>query len=164
MYSLSLSTLFRNPHGDKYPLSRSGLSAQDAFARYANTIVNERKVDDIGLFFKPKYTIHEPFTSDGVAATIKQLQDIAFVAAKISYQVIIPPCYGIDQAVIHYKFDTTFHEEPVAVIDVYRYEGSCIAEYWLLYEEFAPNATSPHPYFNDNLATRAVVPECYGRS
>ncbi|KAL0936161.1 snoal-like polyketide cyclase family protein [Colletotrichum truncatum] len=48
---------------------------------------------------------------------------------------------------IHYRLDTLGAPQPTAIVDVFRFEGSCIMEHWDVIQDRPANATNPLAMF-----------------
>ena len=150
------------PSASKCALFNSGLTPRASFARLVDVLYNKRDIQGIRPYLNPTYIQHEQFQPDGVDAVIQELVDQKFAQGTIGYQTIIAPCNGYDRAMIHYSFKPPGVPVTLSVIDVFRFEGPCVAEHWNVNFALAPNATSSHPLFDDYLAAKAVVPSCSG--
>ena len=143
----------------KCPLAGSGLSSYESFTGLVDAIYNRRDSDALRTYFDPDYAWHELNATRGVDAAVQFLKDAGWAEDMPSFQSVVPPCSANDRAVVHYRFQGQKFPELLAAMEMFRFEGPCVAEYWGVFQNIPPG-TRPDKFFNDNLKAKAVVPQC----
>ncbi|KAJ7147935.1 hypothetical protein C8R43DRAFT_525733 [Mycena crocata] len=87
---------------------------------------------------------HNPASLDG-ANTSFAVVSVAFTDPTHKLQ-IINQAFDSPVGWVHFRIDG-ISPEPTAVVDMYRFNGSCIVEHWDVIQERPVNATSTHPLF-----------------
>ncbi|KAJ7692386.1 hypothetical protein B0H17DRAFT_934116 [Mycena rosella] len=113
-----------------------------------NTFVEEFYVKrDIPRAFShiaADYIQHNPFELDGITSSFNYLYPLfsnTSVTVQILHRVFEAP-YGW----LHYRVDGIL-EEPTAILDLFRFNGTCVQEHWDVIQERPVNATNPHALF-----------------
>ncbi|KAJ7720517.1 hypothetical protein B0H16DRAFT_1604498 [Mycena metata] len=92
------------------------------------------------------YIQHNPFELDGITSSFNFLDPIfsnTSVKVQILHRVFEAP-YGW----LHYRVDDLLGElEPTAILDLFRFNGTCVQEHWDVIQERPVNATNPHALF-----------------
>ncbi|KAJ7148089.1 hypothetical protein C8R43DRAFT_1194857 [Mycena crocata] len=87
---------------------------------------------------------HNPAVVDGANASYTIVNSIlADPAVKVQ---IINQAFESPVGWVHYRIDG-FNAQPTAIVDMFRFNGSCIVEHWDVIQERPANATSQHPLF-----------------
>jgi predicted SnoaL-like aldol condensation-catalyzing enzyme len=90
------------------------------------------------------YIQHNPFELDGITSSFDFLNPIfsnTSVTVQILHRVFEAP-YGW----LHYRVDGLL-EEPTAIVDLFRFNGTCMQEHWDVIQGRPVNSTNPHPLF-----------------
>ncbi|KAJ7151868.1 hypothetical protein C8R43DRAFT_1067423 [Mycena crocata] len=90
------------------------------------------------------YINHNTNSPDGAEASFATVNAI-FLDPAIKVQ-IINQAFDSGVGQLHYRIDG-FSEQPSAIVDLFRFNGSCIVEHWDVIQERPVNATSTHPLF-----------------
>ncbi|KAJ7501253.1 hypothetical protein B0H11DRAFT_1855592, partial [Mycena galericulata] len=113
-----------------------------------NTFVEEFYIKrDIPLAFThipADYIQHNPLELDGITSSFDFLYPIfsnKSVTVEILHRVFEAP-YGW----LHYRVDGLL-AEPTAILDLFRFNGTCAQEHWDVIQERPVNSTNPHPLF-----------------
>ncbi|KAJ7352084.1 hypothetical protein DFH08DRAFT_956894 [Mycena albidolilacea] len=113
-----------------------------------NTFVEEfyvkRDIPRAFTHIAADYIQHNPFELDGIPSSFNFLYPIfsnTSVTVQILHRVFEAP-YGW----LHYRVDGLL-EEPTAILDLFRFNGTCVQEHWDVIQERPVNATNPHPLF-----------------
>ncbi|KAJ7055475.1 hypothetical protein C8F01DRAFT_1319218 [Mycena amicta] len=113
-----------------------------------NTFVDElyvkRNVPRAFTHIAADYIQHNPFILDGIPPSLDFLYPL-FSNTSVTLQ-IIHRAFEAPYGWMHYRVDG-FLEEPTAIVDVFRFNGTCVQEHWDVIEERPANATNPHPLF-----------------
>lgn len=96
------------------------------------------------LYVADDYIQHNPFEGQGAAASEQYLAPI-FEDPAIGVTVLRQ---GFDNGTgwIHTRIDG-YASLPVAIVDIFRFNGSCVQEHWDVIEELPANATNPIALF-----------------
>ncbi|KAF4867882.1 hypothetical protein CGCSCA1_v012949 [Colletotrichum siamense] len=91
------------------------------------------------------YIQHNPDILSGRQNSLDALSQF-LSPSNVNYTIINT---GLDNniAYIHYRMDVTGASEPSAVIDVFRFDGTCIMEHWDVAQQRPANATNPIAMF-----------------
>lgn len=146
-----------SPHG-KCPLFDSGLTPYASFVQYVDAEYNRRELDAPYTYFNPDFGWHEQGAGRGIPEAVKLLETLGWPTANVSYQSVVPPCSANKRAVMHYRFQAG--DTVLAAMEMYRFEGPCVAEFWGVYQPIPANDTSQKDFFDDRLKAKAVVPKC----
>ncbi|KAJ7091781.1 hypothetical protein C8R44DRAFT_719655 [Mycena epipterygia] len=87
---------------------------------------------------------HNPLELDGFTSSLDFLDPIfsnTSVTVQILHRVFEAP-YGW----LHYRVDGLL-EQPTAILDLFRFNGTCVQEHWDVIQERPVNSTNPHPLF-----------------
>ncbi|TDZ40507.1 hypothetical protein CTRI78_v010282 [Colletotrichum trifolii] len=91
------------------------------------------------------YIQHNPHLLSGRQNAIDFFSTI--VTAGTSNFTIIHKAFEDNTAYIHYRSESTGAAEPSAVVDIFRFDGSCMVEHWDVIQERPANATNPLALF-----------------
>jgi predicted SnoaL-like aldol condensation-catalyzing enzyme len=83
------------------------------------------------------YIQHNPNILDGNAATF----DVLSARPPTSTPQILHLAFSAPYGWVHHKDGST------AIVDVYRFNGTCIQEHWDVIQTVPANSTNPHPLF-----------------
>ncbi|KAJ6506608.1 hypothetical protein C8R45DRAFT_801690, partial [Mycena sanguinolenta] len=120
------------------------LKQEEIFYDLVDALYVERNVSEAYSHFKEDFINHNPFAPDGIASSMALVVPIftnPAVSVQVLHQVFAAP-YGW----VHYRIDG-WSPEPVAVLDLYLFNGSCVQEHWDLIQTRPDNATNPHALF-----------------
>ncbi|KAH8650774.1 hypothetical protein BGZ61DRAFT_375473 [Ilyonectria robusta] len=86
------------------------------------------------------YIQHNPFSLSGRDNSIKSLSFVSPDTVNFTISRV-----GLDDnlAFLHARLDTVGAERPSTVVDLFRFNGSCIQEHWDVIQEVPENATNP---------------------
>lgn len=145
--ALTFATPTRRPAPSTGCVSRDVSSRQrrEIFNGYVNTFFVEKDVPKaFQLYVSSTYIQHNPFVASGPAPSLAFLgpiwpsQNITVLRTALDGQ------FGW----IHYRivgFPGTVR--PTAIMDIVRFEGSCVVEHWDVIQELPANATNPLALF-----------------
>ncbi|KAK7723632.1 hypothetical protein SLS57_004446 [Botryosphaeria dothidea] len=86
------------------------------------------------------YIQHNPFFPSGRQVVLDAFASIPPGATNSS---IINQGFDADRGWVHYRQDQAGAPQPSAVVDIYRFEGTCIREHWDVIQQRPANATNP---------------------
>lgn len=109
----------------------------DEFAR--RLLIEKDPIGTVQRHVSEDYIQHNPSVLSGRQAAVDVFE--SFPSPQINYTVISTG-FACGRAWIHYRMDI-LGSLPSAVVDLYRFEGSCIVEHWDVMEEKPANATNP---------------------
>ncbi|KAJ7879046.1 hypothetical protein B0H14DRAFT_2320391, partial [Mycena olivaceomarginata] len=128
------------------PQTVSPFRQEEIFYTLVNKLYVARTVSEAYTHFVEDFINHNPATVDGIASSFALVEPLftnsnTAVKVQILHQAFVAP-YGW----VHYRIDG-FNPEPTAVVDVFRFDGSCVVEHWDIIQERPVNSTSSHPLF-----------------
>ncbi|OBR07021.1 Snoal-like polyketide cyclase family protein [Colletotrichum higginsianum IMI 349063] len=91
------------------------------------------------------YIQHNPNALSGRQNTLNVLAP--FVSPSSVNNTIMHTALENNTAYIHYRMDLAGGGEPFAVVDVFRFDGTCIMEHWDVAQQRPVNATNPIAMF-----------------
>ncbi|KAJ7503239.1 hypothetical protein B0H11DRAFT_1984642 [Mycena galericulata] len=112
--------------------------------QFFNTFVEEFYTSPAHSSIAADYIQHNPFELDGITSSFDFLDPIfsnTSVNVQILHRVFEAP-YGW----LHYRVDG-LEAEPTAILDLFRFNGTCVQEHWDVIQERPVNSTNPHPLF-----------------
>ncbi|KAK7039861.1 Snoal-like polyketide cyclase family protein [Favolaschia claudopus] len=93
------------------------------------------------------YINHKPDITDGQLASFNFVYPLLDKSSNLSVTVqILHTSFKPPFAWVHWRADG-FMPRPTAILDIYRYNGTCIVEHWDVVEEVPENPVSTHPLF-----------------
>ncbi|KAJ7823188.1 hypothetical protein B0H14DRAFT_2598007 [Mycena olivaceomarginata] len=116
---------------------------QEIFYAFVNSIYIKRTISAGFTHVVEDYINHNPDTV-GIAASFLVLDSLLSnpaVKIQLLHQAFAAP-YGW----VHFRIDG-YNPEPTAIVDVFRFNGSFVAEHWDVIQQRPVNATNPHPLF-----------------
>ena len=132
-------------------LANSTLPMLEAFDIFTTTLYQRRNASSIAPFLNPGYINHNPFIADGAAAALRALTT-GFTDGRFAVMNRVLPGDN-NVGFIHYSYQAPGSPAPpVAIVDIFRMEGPCVAEHWDLSQSVPANATNPHPLFSGPAA------------
>ncbi|KAJ7801746.1 hypothetical protein B0H14DRAFT_3136163 [Mycena olivaceomarginata] len=87
---------------------------------------------------------HNPDNLDGAAASFAVFN--AVYANRTNVIQVLHQAFEAPIGWVHFRIDGA-SPEPAAIVDMYRFNGSCIVEHWDVIQERPVNATNPHALF-----------------
>ncbi|KAJ7784065.1 hypothetical protein B0H14DRAFT_2958978 [Mycena olivaceomarginata] len=87
---------------------------------------------------------HNPDNLDGAAASFAVFN--AVYANRTNTIQVLHQAFEAPIGWVHFRIDGA-SPEPGAIVDMYRFNGSCIVEHWDVIQERPVNATNPHALF-----------------
>ncbi|OHE97579.1 hypothetical protein CORC01_07194 [Colletotrichum orchidophilum] len=91
------------------------------------------------------YIQHNPSALSGRTNSLGVLQP--FISPKTVNYTIMHKSFQDDIAFIHYRMDLVGGGQPFAVVDVFRFNGTCVMEHWDVAQQRTANATNPLALF-----------------
>ncbi|KAF4823009.1 hypothetical protein CGCSCA5_v001888 [Colletotrichum siamense] len=91
------------------------------------------------------YIQHNPSALSGRQNTLDVLGP--FVSPNTVNNTIMNKGFENNIAFIHYRMDVVGGGQPFAVVDVFRFDGTCIMEHWDVAQQRPANATNPLAMF-----------------
>ncbi|KAF9871447.1 hypothetical protein CkaCkLH20_11094 [Colletotrichum karsti] len=91
------------------------------------------------------YIQHNPNVLSGRQASIDFLATL--VTPDGVNMTIIHNNFDDNTGYIHYRLDTLGASQPTAIVDIFRFNGTCIVEHWDVIQERPANATNPLALF-----------------
>ena len=138
-----LGTVPSRPYCPAQPASPSFQRA--AFYEMVNEFFNENGLATKALddFMSPDYIQHNPFILSGRNNSITALTNGFLVGATFTFlQIVFESPFGM----VHYKYQQP-NVPPVAFVDIWRFNGTCIEEHWDVIQSLPANATNPLALF-----------------
>ena len=115
----------------------------DIFNDFVQRFYIDKNVSEaLHTYATSDYIQHNPFVGQGAQATIDYLGPIL---PSVNLTLLHVGKDG-DSGFAHYRLDG-FGSQPTALVDVYRFNGSCIVEHWDVIEALPANATNPLALF-----------------
>lgn len=96
-------------------------------------------------FAAEDYIQHNPWMTSGRQAAIDTLTPIFAVADLRVRHVWFDPELETGTGGVHYRLRMPGAERPVAVMRLFRWEGTCLVEHWDVMQEVPGNKTNPLP-------------------
>ena len=133
------------PSSSCIPHPVSAHERREIFDSYVNAFYVKKNLTKVfQLYVDSTYIQHNPFVANGPAAalaflgTIWQSQNLTILHTALDGNL----------GWIHFK-DVELPEaaRPVAIVDIVRFDGSCVAEHWDVIQELPANATNPLALF-----------------
>ncbi|KAH7036827.1 hypothetical protein B0J12DRAFT_703346 [Macrophomina phaseolina] len=90
------------------------------------------------------YIQHNPFFPSGRQVVLDAFTSFPVGATNAT---ILNQAFDANRGFVHYRQDTAGAAEPSAIVDLYRFEGTCIMEHWDVIQERPANATNPLAMF-----------------
>ncbi|KAJ6568905.1 hypothetical protein B0H19DRAFT_1134195 [Mycena capillaripes] len=125
-----------------YPAT--AVEQKQIFSTFVGEFYVKRDIPRAFTHIAADYIQHNPFELDGITSSFDFLNPIfsnTSVTVQILHRVFEAP-YGW----LHYRVDGLL-EEPTAILDLFRFNGTCVQEHWDVIQELPVNATNPHPLF-----------------
>ena len=144
----------------KCALARSGLSAAQSFDKFVDTLFNKRDANGARAHMNPGYINHNPYSTDGAEAALSALTMSKYLNSTFGFMNVRGPASGNPVGMLHYKLTYPDFPISVAVVDIFRMDGPCVAEHWDVSQTLPPNVTSSHPLFSEPLAPKIKLPTC----
>ncbi|GJC79844.1 snoaL-like polyketide cyclase family protein [Colletotrichum tofieldiae] len=91
------------------------------------------------------YIQHNPNALSGRQNSLSVLEP--FISPSTVNYTIMHTGFDNNVAYIHYRMDLVGGGQPFAVVDVFRFEGTCIMEHWDVAQQRPVNATNPIAMF-----------------
>ncbi|KAJ0164335.1 hypothetical protein CTA2_1229 [Colletotrichum tanaceti] len=91
------------------------------------------------------YIQHNPNALSGRQNALEALAP--FISPTSVNNTIIHTAMVNNTAYIHYRMDLAAGGEPFAVVDIFRFEGTCIMQHWDVAQQRPANATNPIAMF-----------------
>ncbi|KAJ7131929.1 hypothetical protein C8R46DRAFT_1308262, partial [Mycena filopes] len=126
------------------PHPASPLEQQAIFEKYVDLVWVKRTPIPAFVYVAANEIQHNPNLLDGAAASVPIFNALfgnTSVGVQIMHQAFAAP-FGW----VHWRLDG-FYPAPAAALDVYRFEGGCIAEHWDVIQQVPADAISSHPLF-----------------
>ncbi|KAF4555049.1 Hypothetical protein D9617_3g021180 [Elsinoe fawcettii] len=117
-----------------------------AFNDFVEAFVVRQEYDaaTFNKYIAEDYIQHNPFALSGRQAVI---DFFASVPRFSQNNTIINKGFGNGVGYIHYRVDRVNATQPSAVVDIFRYNGSCIQEHWDVIQERPANSINPIALF-----------------
>ena len=113
------------------------------FLAFVNELyVQKNVIDAFNTYISINLTEHDPFDAQGRIPNEQKLaQIIPFVPA-----TVLRTSFDNNIGLAHVRVDVP-GEEPIALADIYRMDGTCIVEHWDVTQARPANATNPIAMF-----------------
>ncbi|KAG6997793.1 hypothetical protein G7Y79_00037g073110 [Physcia stellaris] len=123
------------------PQSVSPAQQHAIFFDFINKLYVQKNATDAYLtYVSPDYINHSPYAPQGREAAI---QFLSFLIPSKN-RTILHETYDGDIGAVHLKVDG---QPPLALVDLFRLNGSCVVEHWDVNQALPANATNPIALF-----------------
>ncbi|KAJ7054899.1 hypothetical protein C8F01DRAFT_1292824 [Mycena amicta] len=124
----------------------TALEQKQIFNTFVEEFYVKRNIPRAFTHLAADYIQHNPFELDGITSSFDFLYPIfsnTSVTVQMLHRVFEAP-YGW----LHYRVDGIPQQpEPTAILDLFRFNGTCVQEHWDVIQARPANATNPHPLF-----------------
>ena len=111
------------------------------FNDFINKLYVQKNATDAYLtYVSPDYINHSPYAPQGRAAAIAFL---SFLIPSVN-RTILHQIYQGDTGAVHLK---VLSQTPIALVDLFRLNGTCVVEHWDVNQPLPANATNPIALF-----------------
>ncbi|KAJ7853036.1 hypothetical protein B0H14DRAFT_2354526 [Mycena olivaceomarginata] len=141
LHRYSVNTTVPNPC---MPQAVSPRNQEDIFFGFVNSFYITKDYQEAYTHVAGNLINHNPTSVDGIASSFSVVNSL-FTSPSVSIQ-LIHQVFGAPFGWVHYRVDG-LNPLPTAFVDVWRMDGSCLAEHWDVIEEQPANTTNPHPLF-----------------
>jgi predicted SnoaL-like aldol condensation-catalyzing enzyme len=143
--SLATATPHPTPPSSCIPHAVSAHERREIFDGYVHAFFIEKNLTKaFQHYVSSQYIQHNPFVANGPAATLAFLGPIW----KSQNLTILHTALDGDFGWIHYRdVGLPGVTRPTAIVDIVRFEESCVVEHWDVIEELPANATNPLALF-----------------